>query len=207
MLQTGPDPCSRNGFSSSQSASKGQWERRLQADIKTAKQALQDALTLDGTSSPVPDSKGLFSLAETGGQASNNSNTYASSTENIARLLKDWARNSSNSKSKKQSKSSSTQHSFNYPANEYSTSSSVESKNGIELSEAFESLFGFESFDSSNSEFSQSTSPEASLFQGESKPEITQVPLAMLENWLFDESSIQGKDLTNFSFDHDEDLF
>ncbi|KAL3526524.1 hypothetical protein ACH5RR_011180 [Cinchona calisaya] len=181
-----------DGFSMSHSISKGQWEKRLQTDINTAKQALHDALSLDG-STPAP--QGSF--------------TYASSTENIARLLKSWVKTTPTThKSERQLKISSTQHSFYNDEGDCSTSSdaitpSAESKSSsVDLSEAFESLFGFESFESSNSEFSQSTSPEASLFQGESKPAVRE--LSMLENWLFD-----GKDdLTNFSiFDENAKLF
>ncbi|KAL6596261.1 hypothetical protein ACP70R_000929 [Stipagrostis hirtigluma subsp. patula] len=62
-------------------APKGQWERRLQTDIHTARQALREALSLDPSppsSKPQPPA-----LA---GQA------YASSAENIARLLEGWMR-------------------------------------------------------------------------------------------------------------------
>ncbi|XP_062193264.1 myb-related protein 306-like isoform X2 [Phragmites australis] len=55
---------------------KGQWERRLQTDIHTARQALRDALSLEP--SPLPTPPG--------------SATYASSAENIARLLEGWLR-------------------------------------------------------------------------------------------------------------------
>ncbi|KAM7510038.1 hypothetical protein LguiB_008913 [Lonicera macranthoides] len=172
---------SKDGLSYSHSISRGQWERRLQTDIHTAKQALSEALSLD---------KPTFTPAQTC--------TYASSTENIARMLKNWNQNTRNVKAL-QSNSSSTQHSFNYEVGE-----SDKSKIGLDLSEAFESLFGFESFDS-NSEFSQSnnTSPEGSFFQGESKPLLSgQVPIEMFENWLIDESVIEGKgDLSSFSFD------
>ncbi|KAJ6364955.1 hypothetical protein OIU76_029853 [Salix suchowensis] len=66
-------------------------------------------------------------------------------------------------------------------------------KNDTELSEAFESLFGFDSFDSSNSDFSQSTSPDTGLLQEESKPiPGAQVPLSVIERWLFDEGAMQG---------------
>lgn len=211
-LQTGSESSSaRNAFSASHSISKGQWERRLQTDINTAKQALQDALSLEG-SIPAPDSDpdskpcdGHLFYTKPGGQGSA---TYASSTENIARLLKGWEKNPSPRKSE-QSKSSSTQHSFYNTATDCTSSDgtpSAESKSGIDLSEAFESLFGFESFESSTSEFSQSTSPEASIFQGESKPDQggAQVPLSMLlEDWLLD-----GKDdLANLSFDETANLF
>ncbi|KAL0450552.1 UNVERIFIED_CONTAM: hypothetical protein Slati_1611600 [Sesamum latifolium] len=82
---------------------------------------------------------------------------------------------------------------------------STESKSGIDLSEAFDSLFGFGHFESSSPDkFSRSTSP--SLVQEDIKPDPdTLVPLSMLENWLLDD---QGKDyLTNFSFDENPDLF
>ncbi|GMP49076.1 hypothetical protein CsSME_00016186 [Camellia sinensis var. sinensis] len=87
---------------------------------------------------------------------------------------------------------------------------SVPNNSGIDLSGAFESLFGFESLDSSNSDFSQSMSPEASLLQRESKPDLSMhVPLSMLENWLFDEGVVQGikEDLIDFSFDETAELF
>lgn len=202
-----------------ESISKGQWERRLQTDIKTAKQALQAALSQeDRTCSPVADSipdlkpsaagKDSFIIRPAGSQAaaSSTTTTYASSTENIARLLKGWMQNSSPNRPK-QSKSSSTEQSFNYPGGNDSACSnngSAESKssrsNSNDLSEDFESLFGFESFDSTNSsELSQytTTTPE----------EPTKVPLEMLENWLLDEgyNNVLGRD--SFSFDEHADFF
>lgn len=80
------------------------------------------------------------------------------------------------------------------------------------LMEALESLFGLESFEpSSSDQLSQTASPEGSKFQVEIKKEEnnSQVPLSvMLENWLFDENTIQGKDdLTIFSFDETADPF
>ncbi|CAK9186103.1 unnamed protein product [Ilex paraguariensis] len=190
-LQTGSDGHSTEGFSSSHSISRGQWERRLQTDIHMAKQALNDALTLEKPSlvTELKPSNGFYSYTKPNQPCS----SYASSTENIARLLKGWIK----------------------PKAEQITSSSegtpsVESKStGIDLSEAFESLFGFESFDSSNSDLSQSTSPEASLFQDESKPDHSALgPFSMLEDWLLDESAVHGKeDLNDFSFDDTTSLF
>nr|QOV09159.1 MYB protein [Forsythia suspensa] len=157
-----------NGFSSSShSISRGQWERRLQADINTAKQALESALSYQNTIN-VPELKPERF-------------TYASSTENIARLLKDWMPNTP--KSEQSISSSSTQNSFiNNPA-------------------SFES--------SSNSGFSRSDSPEAGIVQVESKPDPSALaPLSMLENWLLDESAIPGKEyLTDFLFDENPELF
>ncbi|KAF0900083.1 hypothetical protein E2562_026819 [Oryza meyeriana var. granulata] len=66
-------------------APKGQWERRLQTDIHTARQALRDALSLD----PSPPAKPLEWAAATAAAPSSQA-TYASSAENIARLLEGW---------------------------------------------------------------------------------------------------------------------
>lgn len=181
-----------------ESISKGQWERRLQTDIKRAKQALQAALSQEDDDS-IPDLKPSPAAGKDSTAAASSTcttTTYASSTENIARLLKGWMQNSSPNHSKP-SKSSSTDQSFNYPGG----NDSACSNNGRgESSEDFESLFGLESFDSTySSEFSQSTSntPE----------EPTKVPLEMLENWLLDEgyNNVVGKD--SFSFDEDADFF
>ncbi|CAI9109696.1 OLC1v1009566C1 [Oldenlandia corymbosa var. corymbosa] len=226
----------KNGFSSSSAISKGQWERRLQTDIKTAKQALQDALTLDGSKpSPVlPDSCTSPDLnpgkpGNNNGLSSSSCTTYASSCENIARLLQGWVKTPSSSSVKsEQSKSSSTQHSFYNAAATATTPAdctssdetpSAESKTGIDLTEAFESLFGFQSLveSSTSSEFSPASgSPEASIFQDESKPDLVGVgvqehqnpqqipPFSMLEKWLLDEGAIQAKlDLANFPFEEE----
>ncbi|KAG7037102.1 Myb-related protein [Cucurbita argyrosperma subsp. argyrosperma] len=65
--------------------SKGQWERRLQTDIHTAKRALCEALSLHKPSSyeTMEASKPQQSTA-----------TYASSAENIAKLLENWMKKS-----------------------------------------------------------------------------------------------------------------
>ncbi|XP_052164419.1 myb-related protein 306-like [Oryza glaberrima] len=70
-------------------APKGQWERRLQTDIHTARQALRDALSLD----PSPPAKPLDSSSgATAPPSSQAATSYASSAENIARLLEGWMR-------------------------------------------------------------------------------------------------------------------
>jgi myb proto-oncogene protein len=73
-------------------APKGQWERRLQTDIHTARQALREALSLDPDPVPpsakpeqVPQQPPAPAATQAAGQA-----TYASSAENIARLLEGW---------------------------------------------------------------------------------------------------------------------
>ncbi|KAH6824249.1 hypothetical protein C2S53_019267 [Perilla frutescens var. hirtella] len=176
------------------SISRGQWERRLQTDIHTAKQALHDALSINEEN--CCSSSEFFT--------NSNSNTddatpiYASSAENIARLLKEWVKNTPKYEESKCSNSSNT---CNNVGVESSCSGEVlaEGKTGVDLSEPFESLFGFEYQSSSNSDhFSRSTSP--SLVRVETKPDPNGLgPLSVLEEWLLDD---QGKDyLEKFSFD------
>ncbi|PPS17501.1 hypothetical protein GOBAR_AA03067 [Gossypium barbadense] len=118
----------------------GQWERKLQTDIHMAKKDLSDALSpeksSDHTSYPKPSG-------------------YASSTENIAKLLKGWMRNNP------WKMADSTDYS------EEGTDPMKEVKNSKEMAEAFQSHLGFESLDSSLSDISPSMSPEASLSQYE----------------------------------------
>ncbi|PUZ51622.1 hypothetical protein GQ55_6G203000 [Panicum hallii var. hallii] len=74
-------------------APKGQWERRLQTDIHTARQALREALSLDpalplAKTEPQP----LPLLMPQPAPAPPSQAAYASSAENIARLLEGWMR-------------------------------------------------------------------------------------------------------------------
>lgn len=186
--------------SSSHSISRGLWERRLQTDIHLAKQALNDALSLDQKPIiPAPPPELTQSQA-----TSCTTIPYASSTENIARLLKGWIKNSPQTMSCSSTTTTTTtsQHSFN----KITSSEGTESKNssGIDLPEAFESLFGFDYSLESNSNISSdfstksnnnnsNMSPEeasTTLFQGESKPDPSSlVPFTMFENWLLDEGA------------------
>ncbi|XP_019157014.1 PREDICTED: myb-related protein 306-like [Ipomoea nil] len=168
--------------SSSQSSSRGQWERTLQADINTAKQALTDALSLEKSHRhrPLLDFTAVPQPAPP---------PYASSTDNIARLLKGWMETPAKSYSSTpciSTTSNSNAAAAATPTTVTDTSSSSycddnapgKDDDGICLSEAFESLFGF---DSSSDQFSQSY---------ESKP---QVPLSvMLESWLLDDDNENG---------------
>ncbi|KAL3819458.1 hypothetical protein ACJIZ3_005363 [Penstemon smallii] len=85
-----------HGITSSrhQSITKGQWERRLQTNIHQAKQALSDALSLDKSDNTNSSKKSSETIPVV-----QNSATYASSTENIARLLENWTKKSPNSSS------------------------------------------------------------------------------------------------------------
>ncbi|XP_038994296.1 transcription factor MYB30-like [Hibiscus syriacus] len=174
----GNEGYSRDGFSSSPSSStassyqisRGQWERKLQTDIQMAKKALSDAISPAKSIGSVKFEpfNGHTSYAKPSG--------YASSTENIAKLLKGWMRNP-------------LKMDDSADFSEEGTDPVKEEKHG----EGFQSVLGFESLDSSISENSQSMSPEASLSQSqdESKPNVNaQTQLSLLEEWLFDE----GKD-------------
>jgi len=71
-------------------APKGQWERRLQTDIHTARQALREALSLDPVALPPAKTEPL-PLPQPA-PALPSQAAYVSSAENIARLLEGWMR-------------------------------------------------------------------------------------------------------------------
>ncbi|CAL5441578.1 unnamed protein product [Camellia sinensis] len=195
-------------FSASQSISKGQWERRLQTDIHMAKQALCEALSLDKTTN-LPELKPSSDNYPCT-RPSQSTTAYAWSTENIARLLQNWMKSSP--KSSQTSSETTTQNSFYNPLGTNSSPSEGT------VTDGFDSLF---SFHSSNSDVSQSMTvsvdetttnftPETSFFQDESKPNLeTQVPLSLLEKWLFEDGAAQGQggDLLDMSLEGSDGLF
>jgi transcription factor MYB, plant len=92
------------------SFSKGQWERRLQTDIHTAKQALHDALALDEQKPPPNEDLHSHFLKPNPASSPSTCNVvYASSTENISKLLQGWMRSSPNKPRAHQSDSGSSQ--------------------------------------------------------------------------------------------------
>ncbi|KAE9612654.1 hypothetical protein Lal_00005793 [Lupinus albus] len=195
--------------SASKPITRGQWERRLQTDINMAKKALTEALSPKKILSLHEPNDNSISNYDIGSikPTSPNSLCYASNADNIARLLKGWMKNHSpNKASSKPNSILSTQNSFNNlagfdTASSEGTPPSGGAKGSVELCETFESLFGYESLDySSNSEFSQSLSHEAStVCQDESKPgttnSIAEMPFSLLEKWLLDDTKI-GADAT-----------
>ncbi|KAK8604518.1 hypothetical protein V6N13_099458 [Hibiscus sabdariffa] len=200
-VQTGVDGENRDGFSSPQSVSKGQWERRLQTDIKMAKQALSEALSLDKPNSLTDSVEFKLShpyLRPLQSQSQSSSSTYASSAENISRLLQNWMKNPPK------------------PA-ETMTQNSSSSTDGGATPGGFDSFFSFNSSNSENvSHESVSVSdanltPENSVFQDESKPDMgDQVPLRLIEKWLLDDGSAQahdGEDLISMSLEDSAGLF
>ncbi|XAR71245.1 hypothetical protein NMG60_11028418 [Bertholletia excelsa] len=180
--------------STSHSTSWGQWEQKIQADINNAKQALQDALSLEKPVITEPKSKPNNDDGHSNNSSvwPHQSSAYLSSTENISRLLKGW--NDNPPQKPAQANPSSTQE---VPLDNTSAKSS-----GFCFSESFDSLFDF---GSPNSDFSQ-----ARLVQEESKPDVAfETPMTMLDNLWFDEGAVQGKDdfITNFSSDGNSKLF
>ncbi|XP_068641534.1 myb-related protein 306-like isoform X1 [Aristolochia californica] len=213
-LQTGLDGGVSNGFSGLQPISKGQWERRLQTDIHTARQALCEALSLEkleNQSDFTTSSSDACHSIKRPGQTS----SYAWSTDNVSRLLQGWMRNSPKTS---RSNSGTTQNSSNNANGVDSASSSgtttSAAHNDIISPEAFESLLGF---DSSTPEMSRSPSfddngnctPSMALFLAESKPSVeAQAPLSVLEKWLFDEGGVQAQeDMLDISIDETAEFF
>ncbi|EOA35418.1 hypothetical protein CARUB_v10020618mg [Capsella rubella] len=153
---------------------KGQWEKKLQTDINMAKQALFQALSLDQPSSSIP-------LDPDDSPKSNHhsaTDTYASNTENISKLLQNWTSSTSsrpNTSSLSINRSSST---------------------------GEEGVFDHHSLFSSNSESGSvdeklNLMPETSMLQGESKTSIdmeatadNQGSLSLIEKWLFDDQGL-----------------
>lgn len=180
-----------------------------------AKKALSEALspenkpssTFSASSISNPSNKNSTTCSFSSNSATKQpqSSCYASSADNIARLLKGWMKNNP-PKLFSRTNSAVTQNSiFNNlgtdtaSSDEGSPSGALKGGAAEVLSETFESLFGFEySLDQSNSnsdQFSQSLSPEASttVLQDESKPDINIgaeiMPFSLLEKWLLDEAA------------------
>ncbi|CAI0453400.1 unnamed protein product [Linum tenue] len=171
--------------------SRGQWERRLQSDIQTARRALSHAIS--------PSSS--VHLNHGGGGAGS---TYASSADNIARLLKDWMKNkpTSSSAGSKVCDSQSSP-SCNDSAESIPIGGGGESV-AVELpGRSFNALlgFGFGSGDGASncSDLSHSGSPVATtkrMFKAEEGCEDVSHPdeasLSLLEKWLLEEGSLTG---------------
>ncbi|KAJ0680459.1 putative transcription factor MYB family [Helianthus annuus] len=188
--------------SSETTMTKGQWERRLQTDIHMAKQALCEALSIDNKSINLPDLPTSPSTA-----------TYASSADNIARLLPNWM-----SSSKKCSQTSSE--SFETCQTTQTQSSLINQQFQSPLSEGYTLQFGSNNnlnnnnqqknycSNYSHSDASQSFSAETSVFQDESKPNMTDQmpPLSFLEKWLLDDAATQA-DLMNLSLEESDNFF
>ncbi|PSR96649.1 Myb-related protein [Actinidia chinensis var. chinensis] len=157
------------------SKSKGQWERRLQTDIHEAKQALYEALSLDKSSN---SNISQLKPSDIGYYPAQSTTTYASSTDNIARLLQNWMKSSPKSP-QSSSENNISQNSFN---NNLVGNNNLVCIGSSPSNEGCNSLF---CFNSSNSDASQSETSKPNL-------ENQVVPLSLLEKWLFDDGGAQG---------------
>lgn len=156
-----------------------------------ARKALCEALSLDKSDSsanPIPAQ-----------QPVTGSSSYASSAENISRLLQNWMKNSPKSSELSRSNSETTQSSLNNPSIG-SGSSPSEGTLSAATPEGFDSFFSEgNAFTPENSaifqveskpNFPNMNSENGYLFQAESKPSLedSQVPFTLLEKWLFDDA-------------------
>ncbi|XP_047333345.1 myb-related protein 306 [Impatiens glandulifera] len=157
------------------SISKGQWERRLQTDIHTAKQALCEALSLDKLTPltnpmlPAPSTSSLALLPAPLPPPAT-AVTYAASAENIARLLPGWMNKKTSGKSSQTSSEVTTQNSFNYGLGS--------SPNSIDQ-------YSYFSFNSSSSSDGDETA--ANFTNDDQSKNHDQVPLTLLEKWLLED--------------------
>ncbi|GAB2289649.1 Myb- protein [Dionaea muscipula] len=194
-----------------QSHSKGQWERRLQADIHQAKKALCEALSIDKTSSssssPPPsipsyilDSTTSMTTTTTTSSSTTTTgtaSTYASSAENIARLLENWMRKPVKRTKSKSSEESTTQ---NSPScnNEGAVSQTTPEP-------ALDAIPSFNSSSSSDDLLQEDIKPNVvhAAVAGDIKP----LPLSFLEKWLLDENGglqLHEDGLLDMSIDEQE---
>ncbi|KAL1814747.1 hypothetical protein ACET3Z_017321 [Daucus carota] len=204
-----------NGVSSDSSSSgapKGQWERALQTDIHMAKAALCEALCLD--KSPITTTT-FASQAPNFTRASpvQSSPTYASSADNIARLLQNWTRKSPNSWS-----SEITTCHDQYNSNSFNNYHQVGSTSTGSPSSGFGSLYNNFNYSMNNSSSTDVSMDDAANFTTQSKHDKGKLmlqdydvtkpivknnsshydhqqvheheplpPLTLLEKWLFDD--------------------
>ncbi|CAF2200362.1 myb-related protein 306 [Brassica rapa] len=154
-------------------ANKGQWEKKLQTDINMAKQALFQALSLDQPTSSISPDLGSPKPHHHSATAS-----YASSTDNISKLLQNWT-----------SSSSSVPYTSSYSNNR----SSSTGEGGVLDKHA---LFSPSSETGSVDE-KLNLMTETSIFKGESKPIVDteatiddHSSLSLIEKWLFDDQGM-----------------
>ncbi|KAK8653362.1 hypothetical protein V6N13_127369 [Hibiscus sabdariffa] len=175
----GNEGFSRHGFSSSSSSSCKISRGQWERKLQTDIHMAKKALS-DALSPEKPSGS-----VEFGHTSHAKPSGYVSSTENIAKLLKGWMRSPMKIPDSADS-------------SEGGTDPMKQDKNSKETAEGFES---------SISDISQSMSPEASLSQDESKPNVdARTQLSFLEEWLFDKGLNQGKEYQLCDFALDENI-
>ncbi|KAK4766303.1 hypothetical protein SAY87_007945 [Trapa incisa] len=176
------------------STSRDRWERRLQADIQTTRQALSDALSR-GKSDLLSELKHDIDAVKKPVQVP----VYASSTENIARLLREWTKKSPKPDGRTSNDGSSSESSFNDGSLSSITDALSCYKSEIEELGGLEPFLGLEPCmePSISSEVSQSVASGETrpyLFQEETKPNLgvldqPNVTLSSCRKWLYDDGA------------------
>ncbi|KAI4365916.1 hypothetical protein MLD38_021854 [Melastoma candidum] len=157
-------------FESGTAIVQGQWERWLQTDINMARRALCKALSLNEPCPGNNDDSSMF--APKAHQRGQPPVLYATSEDNIARLLDGWRKSEPKLSSK------------HTAVDNYSTCSS----GGPTGSGTPDRLESHPSFNSSNSDVSRSISAENHKCSADA--DGSQVPqLKLLEEWLFDDTN------------------
>uniref|UniRef100_A0A7N0VFV7 Uncharacterized protein n=1 Tax=Kalanchoe fedtschenkoi TaxID=63787 RepID=A0A7N0VFV7_KALFE len=226
------------------SISKGQWERRLQTDIHTAKQALCEALSIENnpTKFVVPsESSNPVSLSSfsptttlltqtTTASSSSSSGVYASSTENISKLLQNWMKKTPSAAAKSESSDQNDRFSFSNnkiqpqkqegggPTRSSSSSEGALSATTTNTSGAFDSIFGVHNSDDENANLVQDHQSTSLFNDADYKPDMKhgksplhqqneEAPLTLLEKWLFDEVNAPSQGLIDISSLDDDSVF
>uniref|UniRef100_A0A0A0LQ55 Uncharacterized protein n=1 Tax=Cucumis sativus TaxID=3659 RepID=A0A0A0LQ55_CUCSA len=160
--------------------SKGQWERRLQTDIHTAKKALCEALSLEKK----PDleeyyyNNNLKILQESPTAPTpppqTITTTYASSAENIARLLENWMKKSP---TKSSEITTTTQVCMSEEGSQISATNNYNNNSPDHQNPNNDNNNNLEGFFNNYSSHSTTNNQEV-------------VPLTFLEKWLFDDAAL-----------------
>ncbi|KEH15858.1 putative transcription factor MYB-HB-like family [Medicago truncatula] len=179
--------------SRSQLPNKGQWERRLQTDIHMAKQALSEALSLQHnptTLGTLPDQmkpSSSFSHSHEHPPNLNIPSPYASSYENISRLMETWMKSPNSSA---ETNSSSIFSNMQGSSCSEGAQSTTQDHHGLNSSKS-DYASRFRSSHEGNNSFNLNTK-EGLFFHQEERINIkanmeTHVPLTLLEKWLFED--------------------
>ncbi|GMI67396.1 myb domain protein 96, MYB DOMAIN PROTEIN 96 [Hibiscus trionum] len=184
----------QDGVSSFQSVPKGQWEKRLQTDIRMAKLALSEALSLDKPSFST-DSKDSNPSKE-----SCHASTHASSAKNMSRLLENWMNATPKPVTASGDGGGGVHRTNSSETVTHGSSMTSSSDETTPLRQGFDSFFSFnKSYNSSDNVSYESVSVEEHnanlmtpgngvVFHDESKPNLgVQVPLTLIEKWLLDD--------------------
>lgn len=199
--------------------SKGQWERRLQTDIQMAKQALCEALSIDKPSENVTDESKPLTINQkltNPKPTTPQSSVYASSAENIARLLQNWKKNTPPKMYYSQTGSAETTQSSTSNHSVFARSSPSDGAFSATTPEGFDhSLL---SFNSSSSEVSQLDEManfgcgmrlHDKVIRPNNNLGSPMPPLTYLEKWLLDDAAAAqtNGDLMDISLGGTADLF